>query len=113
TGRPDAPTTPVQVAATVPLPSTDRVREYQERLRILDEQAAREAREAAMAPTTLPPMDTDEDAPREVDPLEEERRRKEYESLFASTVVLSRRPENQRPDSGQAAALSAAVPSRQ
>ena len=30
-----------------------------------------------------------------------ERRRREYESLFASNVVLSRRPESQRPDAGR------------
>jgi type IV secretion system protein VirB10 len=37
------------------------------------------------------------------DPLVAERKRREYESLFASNVVLSRRPEGQRPDAGKAA----------
>ena len=32
---------------------------------------------------------------------QQERRRREYESLFASNVVLSRRPESQRPDAGR------------
>src|SRR5262249_1553310 len=35
------------------------------------------------------------------DPLVSERKRRDYESLFASNVVLSRRPEGQRPDTGQ------------
>lgn len=36
------------------------------------------------------------------DPLAAERRRREYESLFASNVVLSRRPDAERPDAGRA-----------
>ena len=35
------------------------------------------------------------------DPIAEERRRREYESLFASNVVLSRRPDSERPDQGR------------
>ena len=30
-----------------------------------------------------------------------DRKRRDYESLFASNVVLSRRPENERPDAGR------------
>ena len=36
-----------------------------------------------------------------------ERERREYQSLFASNVVLSRRPDAERPDSGNATAASA------
>ena len=102
TGKPEAPPAARQSAVPSQAPSADRVRDYQERLRILDEQAAREAREAALAQTTLPPsLDNDMPASTQVDPLVAERQRREYESLFASNVVLSRRPEDQRPDAGR------------
>ncbi len=100
TGKPEAPTAR-QSAVAPQAPNADRVRDYQERLRMLDEQAAREARDAALAQATLPPsMDNDMPASAQVDPLVAERQRREYESLFASNVVLSRRPDTQRPDSG-------------
>lgn len=103
TGQPDAPATarPTTPAGSQQ-PSADRVRDYQERLRVLDEQAAREVREAALAAAAqpLPPEDPGAGAGA-VDPLVAERQRREYESLFASNVVLSRRPENQQPDGGR------------
>ena len=102
TGKPDGPPAPRQPAGGAPAPSADRVRDYQERLRMLDEQAAREAREAALAATSPPVAPTnDAGTPPPVDPLVAERQRREYESLFATNVVLSRRPEGQRPDAGQ------------
>ena len=101
TGKPEAPATARQSAVAPQAPNADRVRDYQERLRMLDEQAAREAREAALAQATLPPsMDNDMPASAQADPLVAERQRREYESLFASNVVLSRRPDTQRPDAG-------------
>ena len=101
TGRPEAPPTERQSAVAPQAPNADRVRDYQERLRMLDEQAAREAREAALAQATLPPsMDNDRPASAQADPLVAERQRREYESLFATNVVLSRRPDTQRPDAG-------------
>ena len=42
-------------------------------------------------------------APPPEDPIETDRRRREYESLFASNVVLSRRAEPDRPDAGRPA----------
>jgi type IV secretion system protein VirB10 len=103
TGRPEAPTGARQSAVAPQAPNADRVRDYQERLRMLDEQAAREARDAALAQATLPPsMDNDMPTSAQVDPLVAERQRREYESLFASNVVLSRRPDAQRPDAGGA-----------
>jgi type IV secretion system protein TrbI len=102
TGHRDPGTTPRQAVPGSSVPSSpDRVRDYQERLRLLDEQAAREAR-GAMAQQTSPPTSRsagDEDK-KPVDPLAEERRRREYESLFASNVVMSRRPQGDRPDGG-------------
>ena len=57
-------------------------------------------------PTSAPPNDADDRGrtPASSDPLREDRRRREYESLFATNVVLSRRPDGQR--------LIAAPPSR-
>jgi type IV secretion system protein VirB10 len=87
------------------------VRDYQERLRLLDEQAARELRQAALDAQALPaPTAPDDVAPAAVDPLVAERQRRDYESLFASNVVLSRRPDGQQPDQGQLGVPSNADP---
>jgi type IV secretion system protein VirB10 len=89
------------------------VRDYQERLRLLDEQAARDAREMALAASAPPaPMDGDVAGAKPVDPLVEDRRRREYESLFASNVVLSRRPDAQQPDPRSTRQVAGAVPDR-
>lgn len=102
TGQPNGPATPRPASQPVSAPSTDRVRDYQERLRLLDEQAARELRQAALDAQALPaPTAPDDVAPAAVDPLVAERQRRDYESLFASNVVLSRRPDGQQPDQGQ------------
>lgn len=101
TGRPDAPA-PVRSAATPPqTASPDRVRDYQDRLRLLEAQAVQEAQAIPLTEPPLPPSFEDDvpSGPR-VDPVAAERQRREYESLFASNVVLSRRPDAQRPDVG-------------
>ena len=92
-GRPDPPARPAQAAAPAQTPSADRVRDYQDRLRLLEAQALREAQMATTAPPE-PVQYDDTAAPPPQDPIAEERRRREYESLFASNVVLSRRPES-------------------
>jgi type IV secretion system protein VirB10 len=94
-GRPQAPSDPRPATTLQPAaPNPDRVREYQERLRVLDERATREAIQApATAPPTPPTLqyqDAQQPAPPE-DPIATDRRRREYESLFAANVVLSRR----------------------
>ena len=96
-GRPEAPSDS-RPATTLqpPAPNPDRVREYQERLRVLDDSATREALQApTTAPPTPPPtlqyQDAEQPAPPE-DPIAADRRRREYESLFAGNLVLSRRP---------------------
>ena len=108
-GRSDPPvrTTGAPVAATAP--SNDRVRDYQERLRAMEAQALREAQAAAGAPASAPAMTGFQEQPSAPapDPLEAERKRRAYESLFASNVVLSRRPEAERPDAGRAVAAIA------
>jgi type IV secretion system protein VirB10 len=99
-GRPDPPARPAQAAAPAQTPSADRVGDYRDRLRLLEAQALREAQ---MAGVTQPePAPYADSAPTPVqDPIAEERKRREYESLFASNVVLSRRPESERPDQGR------------
>jgi type IV secretion system protein TrbI len=107
-GRPDPPPRPAQAAAPVQAPSADRVRDYQDRLRLLEAQALREAQMATVAPAE--PTQYDNTAPAPVqDPIAEERKRREYESLFASNVVLSRRPESERPDQGRMGTTAAGV----
>jgi type IV secretory pathway VirB10-like protein len=110
-GRPDPPARPASAAAPAMAPSADRVRDYQERMRLLEAQALQDAQAAAGAPLAAPPMMYQEpQAPAPQDPIVAERRRREYESLFASNVVLSRRPENERPDVGRPASEAMAVP---
>ncbi len=104
TGRSDDPA-PTRPAQTTPAPtSPDRVREYQDRLRMLEAQAALQAAETPVGEAPLPPAFEDDAASApHVDPVDAERRRREYDSLFASNVVLSRRPDAQGPDSGPVA----------
>ena len=99
-GRPDAPARPAQTTAPAQPPSADRVRDYQDRLRILEAQALRDAQVPDAVPTA-PQAYADSAPPAPQDPIAEERRRREYQSLFASNVVLSRRPESERPDQGR------------
>jgi type IV secretion system protein VirB10 len=106
-GKPEAPER--RAAATSPTqPSNpDRVREYQDRLRALEAQATQEEQAATASPTPAgfaPPQDSGGSRPE--DPIVAERRRREYESLFAGNVVMSRRPAHERPDSTQAMATA-------
>ena len=112
TGQPDGPAALRQPSQPAAPPTTDRVRDYQDRLRMLDEQAARDLRQAALD-TQPPPMPSvpNDSPPAPVDPLVAERQRRDYESLFASNVVLSRRPEGQQPDA-RAGSLAPSTDSR-
>jgi type IV secretory pathway VirB10-like protein len=86
-------------AAPVPVtaPNADHLRDYQDRLRVLDERARQQLlSDPAPEPVPTAPAYDNAGAPSTPDPLVEERKRREYESLFASNVVLSRRPEAQR-----------------
>lgn len=103
-GRPDAPARPGPTAAAAVAPIADRVRDYQDRLRALEHQT--------LAPAAAPPaMEADfygePPAPAPPDAIEADRKRREYESLFASNVVLSRRADGDRPDAGRPYALPA------
>jgi type IV secretion system protein TrbI len=116
-GRPEAakrPTTTVTPSAMQP-PSPERLKEYQDRLRLLEERAHQQA-PPLPTPTSAPRDDADDRGrtPASPDPLREDRRRREYESLFATNVVLSRRPDGQRliaePPSRPFSATNADIP---
>lgn len=103
-GRPEPPARRATAAAAPQPPSADRVRDYQDRLRALEAEALRESQ--AVTPSPDPrPQPAEEAAPKSMpDPLETDRKRRDYESLFASNVVLSRRAERDRPDAGRTSA---------
>src|SRR6185436_12253502 len=109
-GRPNPPARPATTAAPAQAPSADRVRDYQDRLRLLDAQAMRDAQLAAPAPNAQPVQYDDSQPPPPQDPIATDRKRREYESLFASNIVLSRRPENERPDIGRNTTQGATPP---
>lgn len=101
TGHRDAPEAPEAVTAPAGTTSPDRVRAYQDRLRLLEAQARVEAEALPALEPALPPAFED-DAISEVssadDPVAADRARREYDSLFASNVVVSRRLEGSHPD---------------
>jgi type IV secretory pathway VirB10-like protein len=110
-GRPEAPARPAPAAAPAVAPTADRVRDYQERLRALEAQSLSQLADQQATPAVDPRMYSEPQAPPPADPIETEKKRREYESLFASNVVLSRRPDEQRPDTGRTnAAQQSAVP---
>jgi type IV secretion system protein VirB10 len=107
TGQP-APASPTPAGAATPqmAASPDRLRDYQARLQNMNERA-REQRVADAQVTAPPaarvtPVEYESAAPAAPDPIQTERRRRDYESLFASNVVLSRRPELQASSSSGA-----------
>jgi type IV secretion system protein VirB10 len=95
--QPTPRTTPAATSSPPPGLSPDRLRDYQERLRALDERARQQAIPDPSRAAPPSPQGIDDRATRQVDPLVEERKRREYESLFAGNVVLSRRPAGQQP----------------
>jgi type IV secretion system protein VirB10 len=81
--------------ATEPVPlNAGLVRDYQDRLRVLDHRARQEP---VTHPLVARPQSAGVDSPPAAAPdaVDAEQRRRAYESLFASNVVLSRRPEAQ------------------
>ena len=74
--------------------SADRLRDYQDRLRVIDDRARQEpvTQSLLASPRQQVMYDGSAAATAAPDPLEAERKRREYESLFASNVVMSRRP---------------------
>jgi type IV secretion system protein VirB10 len=99
-GRPHDPGPRGPVATGASTPSPDRLRDYQDRLRIMETRAAQEA-QVKNSPPAAPPEVYSPEPPRSSnqDSLVAERRRRDYESLFASNLVFSRRPQAERLDS--------------
>jgi type IV secretion system protein VirB10 len=80
------------------LPAADRIRAYQQQLK--DEEARLHQLQAQAAIATGPPApggDPEHVAP---DPVSDEQRRREYQSLFADNVALSRRSAGLQPHGG-------------
>jgi type IV secretion system protein VirB10 len=105
-GEPRPPAPSAQAPQNQPAPSADRLRDYQERLRAMEARASSEASDAE--PVVDPPEYREPASPPPEDPLVAEQKRRDYESLFASNVVISRRPDDQRPDAGRAASTGGA-----
>lgn len=103
-GEPRPPAGPTQTPAAPAAPTADRLRDYQERLRAMEARAATEAAQPTVDPS--PAFSGEPPTPRAEDPLVAERRRRDYDSLFASNVVLSRRTGAAKPDEGTAPAAS-------
>ena len=103
-GEPRPPAGPTQTPAAPAAPTADRLRDYQERLRAMEARAATEAAQPTVDPS--PTFSGEPGTPRAEDPLVAERRRRDYDSLFASNVVLSRRTGSGKPDEGTAPAAS-------
>jgi type IV secretion system protein VirB10 len=108
-GRPDPPARPAAATAPSAVPSADRVRDYQDRLRALEAQALRDVQVTGPAPQAGPLRYEEPASTPPQDPIETERKRREYESLFASNVALSRRPDADRPDVGRPVSNSPAT----
>ncbi|MGH9162621.1 MAG: TrbI/VirB10 family protein, partial [Vicinamibacteraceae bacterium] len=105
-GRPEPPARTKATPATAQAPTADRVRDYQEQLRALEAQALRETQTVASEPAPAAVAYDEPPSAAAHDPVKAERKRREYESLFASNVVLSRRSEDERPDAGRTAGRS-------
>jgi type IV secretion system protein VirB10 len=98
-GRPEPPAAPGQTAPAPLAPNPDRLRDYQERLRAMEARQTQDGQPATPAAAAQQPV-VEPSAPKPEDPIAADRKRREYESLFASSVVLSRRPDAERPDAG-------------
>ncbi|MGE3465144.1 MAG: TrbI/VirB10 family protein [Pseudomonadales bacterium] len=97
-GEPEPPGPSVTTSAAPAAPNPDRLRDYQERLKAMEARQALEAQAAAAVPPyPVEPRYEEPTAPAVEDPIVADRKRREYESLFASNVVSSRRPEAERP----------------
>src|SRR5262245_51288910 len=84
TGRTEPPPPPTQAAAVPQTANPDRVRDYQDRLRSLETRIVQEA-QVAPGDTGAGSMSFDAPpTPRAEDPIVAEKKRREYDSLFAS-----------------------------
>ena len=82
-------------------PAADRIRAYQQQLR--DEEARLHQLQAQAAVATRPAAPVGEPERAATDPVNDEQRRREYQSLFADNVALSRRATGQQPNGASGA----------
>src|SRR5438876_3616421 len=75
-GRPNPPARQATVASTAPVPSPDRVHDYQERLKAAEAQVAQHAQAAALTPVVSPQATNDMQPVPTQDPLKAERKRR-------------------------------------
>ena len=98
TGRPE-PADRQRAESSVTSPSSlapDRVKGYQQRLTEQEARLRQDLAEAETIDRRLPSPLAEAPAPT-VDPLAEDRRRRDYQSLFADNIAMSRRPPDERP----------------
>lgn len=98
TGRPQPPAQAAvgERPAASALPAADRIRAYQQQLK--DEEARLQQLQAQAAIVTAPPAPGGDPEHVAADPISDEQRRREYQSLFADNVALSRRMAGQQPN---------------
>ena len=117
TGRPTPAPRPLQVSSAADTsPNPDRLREYQDRLRVAEARAAQEASSASIAPSRSSTEIREPRTGSAPDSVASERKRRAYESLFASNVVVNRRPDGGRPNPDgptTAGAVARSVPAAQ
>jgi type IV secretory pathway VirB10-like protein len=106
-GRPQPVSRDASATPTPTILSPDRLREYQDRLRGLETRASQKPT-PELPPTAKPVGGASEPTPAvaprpvpPVDPTDADRKRRDYDSLFASNVVLSRRGDGQRLTTGE------------
>lgn len=93
-------------AASAP-PAADRIRAYQQQLK--DEEARLHQLQAQTAVVSRPAVPVGESEHVATDPVNDEQRRREYQSLFADNVALSRRATGQQPNGASGATRTAAA----
>lgn len=108
TGHSDRPQRSASDTGVQPVaPDATRLRDYQERLRLLDERARQQTNETAREEDE--PVRPRQDAsPSQTDPIAADRKRRDYESLFAGVLVLSKRPQDERLSAAGVGQLAAA-----
>ena len=114
TGQPESPVASTAMSTTPATPNPDRLRDYQDRLRAMEARQALESQAPTPSVAPQPQYDAPSGPPAE-DPIVADRKRREYESLFASNVVSSRRPESERPETtgGVSASTPTTAPPRE
>ena len=105
-GQPQAPARPIRADVVAAATNPERVRDYQDRLAAINAQLGLQTAppQPSMNPPVMEPAVTEYQSARStqrVDPFAAERQRREYESLFASNVVVSRRAPLQRADAAR------------